>query len=109
MAWVFLAVAISSEVTATLCLRAAEGFSKVGPTVVVVIGYVISFVALSQALQRGMSLGVAYGIWSGIGVATVAVLGRAFFGDALSPTTGVGLLLIIAGVAVVQLSSSSHA
>jgi small multidrug resistance pump len=108
MSWVWLAGAILSEITATLCLRASDGFAKVGFDVVVVIGYVVSFTFLSRSLQEGMSLGVAYGVWFGIGVAMVAVLGRALFGDRLSPTTVAGIVLIILGVVVVQLGGTER-
>lgn len=104
--WLFLAAAIATEVTATLCLRASEGFSRLGFTAVVVVGYVASFWCLSQSLERGMSLGVAYGVWSGIGVATVAVLGKVFFDDGLTLVTVGGIALIILGVVVVQLGGT---
>lgn len=108
MAWVYLAIAIATEVTATLSLRASEGFSRLGYTAVVVVGYVAAFWCLAQALQRGMSLGVAYGVWSGVGVATVAVLGKVLFGDALSVVTALGIALIITGVAVVELGGTER-
>lgn len=108
MAWVFLAFAIVTEVTATLCLRASEGFSKLGFTAVVVVGYVASFWCLAQSLQRGMSLGVAYGVWSGIGVATIAILGRVLFNDAVSPVTAAGIALIILGVLVVEFGGTER-
>lgn len=108
MAWVFLAIAIVSEVSATLGLRAAEGFSKLGPSLVVVTGYVIAFWSLGQCLQRGMSLGVAYGIWCGIGIALVALLGKAFFDEALSRVTVVGISLIIIGCVVVQFGGTER-
>ncbi|MGQ0629837.1 MAG: DMT family transporter [Sporichthyaceae bacterium] len=106
MSWVFLAFAIVFEVTATLCLRASEGFSKLGFTLVIIVGYTASFWCLSQSLQRGMSLGVAYGVWSGIGVATVALLGKVIFDDGLSALTLAGIALIIGGVVVVQLGGT---
>lgn len=108
MAWVFLAIAIASEVTATLSLRAAEGFSKLGWTALVVSGYVLAFWCLAQSLQRGMSLGVAYGVWSGAGVATVALLSKFFFDEALSRVTVLGIVLIILGVAVVELGGADR-
>ncbi len=104
--WLYLAGAIVTEVTATLCLRASDGFSRLGFTAVVIVGYVASFWCLSQSLQRGMSLGVAYGVWSGIGVATVALLSRVLFDDGLSAVTVGGIALIIVGVVVVQLGGT---
>ncbi len=109
MAWVYLAIAIVTEVSATLSLRAAEGFSRLSWTLVVVTGYVIAFWSLGQCLQRGMSLGVAYGIWCGIGIALVALLSKVFFDEALSPVTVLGIALIIVGVVVVQLGGAERA
>lgn len=109
VAWLFLGFAIVTEVTATMCLRASTDTSnKIPYLVVVVIGYVISFTCLAQALNRGMSIGVAYGVWSGIGVATVAVLGKFIFDDALTIATMCGLVLIIMGVAVIELAGGDH-
>lgn len=109
MAWLYLAIAIVSEVAATLSLRAAEGFSRLGWTVVVVSGYVLAFWCLAQSLQRGMSLGVAYGVWSGVGVATVALLSKVFFDEALTPVTVLGIALIVVGVGVVELGGTERA
>ena len=104
--WLYLTGAIVTEVTATMCLRASGGFAKLGFTAVVVAAYVASFWFLAQALQHGMSLGVAYGVWSGIGIATIAVLGKLVFDEGLSPVTAAGLALIVLGVVVVQLGGT---
>src|SRR5690242_17434470 len=72
--WLLLAVAIAVEVAATLSLRAAEGFTRLGWTIPVVLGYATSFVLLAFVLKRGMPVGVAYGVWAGIGVAATAIL-----------------------------------
>lgn len=106
MTWLFLCGAIVTEVTATLCLRASENFSKPGYALVVVLGYVAAFAFLAQALERGMSLGVAYGVWAGAGVAIVAVLGKVVFDDSLTTVTAAGIALIIAGVAVVEIGGA---
>lgn len=108
MSWFFLGAAIVSEVVATLALRASEGFSKLGPTALMALGYVAAFVLLAQALERGMSVGVAYAIWAGIGVALVAILGRLLFGEPLTWVTAVGIAVIIAGVALVEGSTASR-
>lgn len=102
MGYVFLAGAIAAEIVATLSLRASEGFSKIGLTVVVVVGYVAAFVLLSQALTRDVPLGVAYGIWAAVGVAAVAVLSIPLFGESLTTTQVGGLVLIIAGVVALE-------
>ena len=83
-----LAGAILSEVVATLSLRASEGFSRGGPTALMAVGYVVSFVLLAQALKRGMGIGVAYAVWAGVGVALVAILGRVLFNEPLRRDRG---------------------
>ncbi|MBA3278945.1 MAG: QacE family quaternary ammonium compound efflux SMR transporter [Geodermatophilaceae bacterium] len=102
MGYLFLAGAIASEVIATLSLRASEGFSKLGYTAVVVVGYVAAFVLLSMTLTRGVPLGVAYGIWAAVGVAAVAVLSIPLFDEGLSVTQVGGLVLVVLGVVALE-------
>ncbi|MFC7220135.1 DMT family transporter [Streptomyces polyrhachis] len=106
MVWVLLAGAIGAELSATLALRWAEGFSRLWPSVLVVAGYALAFYLLSQVLTRGVPLGVAYGIWSGVGVTLVAVLGSALFGDRLSWAQIGGIALVAAGVVALELGGS---
>lgn len=103
MAYLLLFAAIASEVIGTLSLRASEGFSRPGFSVVVLAGYVTAFVLLSFALERGLSLSVGYGIWAAAGVAAVAVLSVPVFGESLTPLQLVGLVLVIAGVCALEL------
>lgn len=105
MGWIFLLLAITTEVAATTSLKVADGFSKLLPSVIVVICYAASFICLSQALSRGIPLGVAYAIWSGVGLAVVATISHVFFGESLGPAAVVGLLLIGAGVIVLEAST----
>lgn len=105
MVWILLGGAILSEVTATIALRISNGFSKLVPSVIVVIGYLIAFALLAEVLKRGMPVGVAYGVWSAIGVALVAVIGAAFLGDSLTWIQVGGLALVIAGVAALELGA----
>ena len=107
MTWLLLMGAILTEVAGTLALRASEGFSKPVPTAVVVIGYILSFFLLAAVLERGMAVGVAYAIWAGLGVASVAILGRFLFEDPLTWVTGVGLAAIVGGVVLVEASTAS--
>ncbi|MGC5192694.1 DMT family transporter [Streptomyces albidoflavus] len=102
MTWVLLACAILAEVTATISLRLSEGFSKIAPSVVVVVGYVTAFTLLALVLKRGMTIGVAYGIWAAAGVALVALIGAAFLGDSLTPLQYGGLVLVAAGVVALE-------
>ncbi|KAA0216351.1 MAG: QacE family quaternary ammonium compound efflux SMR transporter [Lautropia sp.] len=102
--WIFLSVAIVSEVAATSALKASEGFSRFWPSLVVVVGYGLAFYFLSLTL-RTIPVGVAYAIWSGAGVALVALIAWLFFGQALDAPAVLGLLLIVAGVVVLNVFS----
>lgn len=103
MLYLFLAAAIAGEITATVSLKLSEGFTRLWPSVVVVVGYAIAFTALSRALKLGMPVGVAYAVWSAVGVAAVAVIGWKFLGETLNPTMVIGLALIIGGVVTLEL------
>ena len=103
MTWLLLMLAIVSEVAATLSLKAAV--TTPGLYVVVVGGYLASFVFLTFVLKRGMGLGVAYGIWGAIGVALTAVLSAIIFGEAFTAVMGIGMVCIIAGVQLVEMGS----
>ncbi|CAM5355999.1 MULTISPECIES: DMT family transporter [Streptomyces] len=102
MTWVLLACAILAEVTATISLRLSEGFSKIAPSVVVVVGYLTAFTLLALVLKRGMAIGIAYGIWAAAGVALVALIGAAFLGDSLTPVQYGGLALVAVGVVALE-------
>ena len=106
MEWLLLAGAILSEVTATISLKLSEGFSKLVPTVIVVIGYICAFILLSQVLKRGMSIGVAYGIWAAVGVALVALVGALFLGDSLTLVQVGGLVRVGGGVLALELGAA---
>lgn len=102
-AWLLLGAAILSEVTATLSLRGA--LDQPALYALVVGGYVLSFVLLAQVLKRGMGLGVAYGIWGACGVVLTALLSAVLFGEAFTLLKSLGIVLIAAGVVVVELGS----
>jgi small multidrug resistance pump len=101
--YLYLAAAIVAEIAATVSLKLSDGFSKLWPSVVVVVGYAIAFTALSRALKLGMPVGVAYAVWSAVGVAAVAIIGWKFLGETLNPTMVIGLALIIGGVVTLEL------
>ncbi len=103
--WLLLAAAIAAEIVGTLALRASDGFSRLVPSIVVVVGYAVSFVLLAQLLKT-MSVGVVYAIWSAVGIAVIAILGRLLFGDPLPPLAVAGIVVIIIGVGLVQLSGA---
>ena len=106
MRWAMLALAIVLEVTGTLSMRASEGFTRLGFTLLTVVGYLGAFALLGMVLKQGLPVGVAYGIWAGAGVALVALLGRVVFGEPLTVATWLGFLLIITGVWLVE--SAAH-
>lgn len=106
MTLLLLAAAIVSEVSATLALRAADGFTHKRWLPVVVVGYVGSFFLLAAVLDRGMGVGVAYGIWAATGVALTAVAARFLFHDPLTKVMAAGIGLIAAGVLIVELAAS---
>jgi small multidrug resistance pump len=105
LSWVYLITAILTEVAATLALRAAATGRRVW-YVVVVGGYVASFVLLSRALGEGLGIGVAYGIWTAVGVALTAVLCKVLFEEPLTPLMVAGITLIIGGVVLLELGAA---
>ena len=93
----WLALAIGSEIVATVSLKLSDGFTRPIPAVVVVVGYAVSFYALSISL-RSIPLGVVYAIWSGVGTAAIVVIGLFLFRETLDAVKVIGIGLIIAGV-----------
>ena len=106
MTWIYLGIAIVSEVIATSFLKLSDGFTKLWPSVVVVIGYGLAFFFLSLTL-RSMSIGVAYAVLSGVGIVLTAIFAWVAFGQKLDAAGFVGIGLIIAGVIVLNLFSKS--
>jgi small multidrug resistance pump len=105
MGYALLAGAIASEVAATTAMKYSEGFSRLWPSLVTVVGYVIAFVLLAQCLKT-VQVGTAYAIWAGAGTAVIAAIGMVFLGEALSLTKVAGILLIIGGVVVLNLGGA---
>ncbi len=103
-----LFLAILSEVIATTSLKFSEGFTKLIPSLVVVIGYGLSFYLLSVTLKV-MPLGVAYAIWSGVGLILTVIAGMVLFRESLDWARVTGVLLIIAGIIFVNVISPSIA
>ena len=106
--WLFLAIAIVAEVVATSALKPSDGFTKLVPSVVVLVGYVAAFYFLSLAL-RAIPVGIAYAIWAGFGIVLVAAIAWVFHGQNLDAWAVVGMGLIISGVAVLNLFSKTTA
>ncbi|QBC32734.1 multidrug efflux SMR transporter [Pandoraea sp. XY-2] len=108
MAYLYLLVAIVAEVIATSALKASEGFTRVGPVALVVVGYGVAFYMLSLTL-RTIPVGVAYAMWSGLGIVLISIAARVLFGQKLDAPAVIGMALIIAGVLVMNLWSKSSA
>ena len=100
--------AVISEVTATTALKFSEGFTKLAPSLVVVVGYGLSFYLLSMSLKI-IPIGTAYAMWSGIGIVLTVIAGRIIWKESLDPARVIGILLIIVGIAVINLLSRSPA
>ncbi len=103
-----LFLAILSEVIATTSMKFSEGFTKLVPSIVVVIGYGLSFYLLSITLKV-MPLGVAYAIWSGVGLILTVIAGMILFHEALDWARVSGILLIIIGIILINMVSKSAA
>lgn len=107
-AWVTLALAIVAEVIGTSALKASAGFSRLWPSVVVVVGYGIAFYFLSLTLKQ-IPVGIAYAVWSGAGTVLITVIGVLAFRQKIDLAGIVGIALIVAGVLVLNLLSKSGA
>lgn len=106
--WLFLFAAILSEVTATSSLKASAGFTKVIPSVIVVVGYGLSFYFLSLVL-KAIPIGIAYAVWAGLGIVLLALVGWIFFGQTLDTPALIGIALILAGVIIMNVFSKAVA
>lgn len=106
MTYLFLLGAIFAEVGATSLLKSTEGFSRLWPTVVCLLGYAASFALLAVSISRGMQTDVAYALWSAIGTATIVAIAVLFLGSPLSAAKVAGVALIIAGVITLNLSGA---
>ena len=104
----FLLGAIVAEVVATSALKASEGFTRWGPTALVVVGYALAFWLLSLTL-RAIPVGIAYATWSGLGVVLIALAGWWLYGQRLDAPALAGMALIVAGVLVMNLFSQTSA
>ena len=104
--WLILLVAILSETIATTALKASEGFTALIPSVLVVVGYCLSFYFLSLTL-RSIPVGIAYAVWSGVGVALVTLFGFLVYNQKLDLPALLGILLIMSGVVVMFSFSDS--
>lgn len=106
MNWVYLIAAIVLEVIGTTALKASEGFTRPWPSLIVLAGYSSAFYLLSLTL-RTIPVGITYAIWSGAGIVLISISGKFFFNQHLDTAAIAGILLIIAGVIVINLFSKT--
>jgi len=106
MNYLYLFAAIVCEVVATSALKATDGFSRFWPSVVVIVGYGLAFYCLSLTL-RTIPVGIAYALWSGIGIALIALAGWIVYRQPLDMPALIGMALILAGVLVINLFSNT--
>lgn len=106
MPFLYLTIAIIGEVIGTSSLKAAEGFTRLWPSLMVVAGYIVAFYFLSLTLKY-LPIGTAYAVWSGLGIVLVATAGWLIFGQKIDAWGAVGMALIIAGVIVLNFLSKT--
>ncbi|WP_405897178.1 multidrug efflux SMR transporter [Streptomyces sp. NBC_00727] len=105
MGYGLLAAAIAAEVAGTTAMKYSEGFTRLWPSLITVAGYLLAFSLLARTLKT-LSVGTAYAIWAGVGTAAVALIGMVFFGESATPLKALGVLLVIAGVVVLNLGGA---
>ena len=104
-ALLFLILAIASEVAGTAGLKASEGFARLGPSALALVGYALAFYFLAQSLKY-IPLGVAYAVWSGLGTVGSVLLGLLIWKEILGPVHVLGIVLIVAGVVLLNVAPS---
>lgn len=104
--WLLLFVAIISEVTATTSLKLSDGFTKLVPSLVVILGYGVSFYCLAITL-RTIPVGIVYAVWSGIGISLISIIGWVMLGQKLDMPAILGICLIVSGVLVIHVFSQA--
>lgn len=104
--YLILAISIIAETVATTMIKASDGFSKLIPSTVVIIGYMISFYGLSHVVKT-MNIGIAYAIWAGMGLLLVSVMSFFLYKQRLDLPAIIGMLFIGLGIVIIQVFSKS--
>ena len=105
-AWLLLGTAIVAEVIGTSALKASEGFTRLLPSVVVVLGYAVAFYCLSLVLKT-VPVGIAYAVWSGLGIVLITLVAFVVYGQKIDLPGLIGIGLIVAGVVVLNVFSKA--
>ncbi len=101
LAYLYLAIAIVTEVSATSALKASAEFTRVIPSLIVVVGYAVSFYFMTLVLKT-MPVGITYAIWAGLGIVLVAIVGAVTYKEIPGIPAMIGMALIIAGVVIIH-------
>jgi len=107
MAYLFLMISIMSELLGTSMLKASQGFTRLYPSIMTVVAFVVSFYFLSLSLKT-LPLNMTYAIWSGVGTVATALISILIWKEKVSVGSAVGIALIVAGVIVLNLFGSAH-
>ncbi|BBB26730.1 DMT family transporter [Amphritea japonica] len=108
MGYWYLAIAIGAEVMGTIALKASDGFSRPVGTAVCIVGYLIAFYFLSLVLKT-VPVGIAYAIWAGMGIVLIASISAVIYKEIPDLPAIIGMLLIVAGVGIINVFSTSAA
>jgi small multidrug resistance pump len=106
--YLYLSIAILAEVIATSSLKSAQEFTKLGPTICVILGYCCAFYFLTLSL-RVFPIGIAYAIWSGVGIVLIAIAAKFLYNQVLDLPAILGIFMITSGVIIIQLFSKTSA
>jgi len=107
MHWLYLILAILSEVAGTTCMKLSAGFTKLTPSVLMWVFYAVCFYFLTLTLRK-VDVSVSYAIWSGVGTALIALIGVFFFREPVSVLKIAGIVAIIGGVIALNISGGTH-
>lgn len=107
-AWMILGLAIVAEVIGTTALKASDNFTRLAPSLIVVVGYGVAFYCLSLVL-KSVPVGIAYAVWSGLGIVLITAVAWLLYGQRIDLAGLIGMGLIIAGVVVLNVFSKATA
>ncbi|MBO9700020.1 MAG: multidrug efflux SMR transporter [Sporocytophaga sp.] len=106
MNWIYLSLAIVTEVVGTVMIRFSNSFSKIIPTILMIAFYIISYYFFNLSIKK-IELGTAYAVWSGVGTALLTAVGMLVFNESISLSRVIAIALILIGVLILNLSGSS--
>jgi small multidrug resistance pump len=104
--WLAIGIAIVAEVTATTALKASNEFTKLWPSLIVVVGYGLAFYFMAISM-RVLPIGIMYAIWAGLGIVLISIIGWLVYKQTLDAPAIIGMALIIAGVVIINAFSKS--